>query len=50
MVAADQYYAKEAEASTRQGSSWDFARERTGLQSTMNELAQRSKKVRVGHM
>eukprot|EP00611_Tribonema_gayanum_P024453 TRINITY_DN53_c0_g1_i1.p1 TRINITY_DN53_c0_g1~~TRINITY_DN53_c0_g1_i1.p1 ORF type:complete len:182 (-),score=69.94 TRINITY_DN53_c0_g1_i1:96-641(-) len=45
MIAADQFYAKEAESSTRQGSGWDYARERSSLQSTMNELAQRSKKA-----
>jgi hypothetical protein len=32
MLAADQFYATEAETSTRQGSSWDYARERKGLQ------------------
>jgi hypothetical protein len=32
MLAADQFYATEAEASTRQGSSWDYARERRSLQ------------------
>jgi hypothetical protein len=35
MLAADQFYASEAEASTRQGSSWDYARERKGLQVCM---------------
>jgi hypothetical protein len=35
MVAADQFYAKIADASTRQGSTWDYARERRSLQVRM---------------
>ncbi|CAM9813428.1 unnamed protein product, partial [Phaeothamnion confervicola] len=45
MVAADSYFAKEAEASTRQGSNWDYARERQSLAATMNDLAAGKKKT-----
>lgn len=45
MVSADAFFTKEAEASTRQGADWDYATERAGLQATMNELAQRSRRL-----
>ncbi|CAM9610393.1 unnamed protein product [Scytosiphon promiscuus] len=45
MVAADQWFMKEAEASTRAGSSWEFSAVRNSLQTAMNEMAQRSKKA-----
>lgn len=35
MIAADQFYSSEAESSTRQGSGWDYARERSSLQVPM---------------
>ncbi|CBJ32213.1 conserved unknown protein [Ectocarpus siliculosus] len=45
MVAADQWFVKEAEASTRAGSSWEFSAVRNSLQTAMNEMAQRGKKA-----
>ncbi|CAM9530959.1 unnamed protein product, partial [Chrysoparadoxa australica] len=45
MIQADQYFSREAEASTRQGGAWDYAQERTGLQSTMNEIITSTKKA-----
>ncbi|CAM9237341.1 unnamed protein product [Phaeothamnion confervicola] len=45
MVAAATFFDKEARASVKQGSSWDFARERQALTSTMAELAQRTKRT-----
>lgn len=45
MVAADQFFSKEAEASTRPHSDWDFAAERASLQTTMNEIAQAKKRL-----
>ena len=41
----DQFFAKEAEASTRQGADWDFGPERAALQATMGELATRTKRT-----
>ncbi|CAM9232013.1 unnamed protein product [Ascophyllum nodosum] len=45
MVGADQWFVKEAEASTRAGATWEFAAVRSSLQSAMNEMAQRGKKA-----
>lgn len=45
MVDADAFFAREAEASTRQGADWDFAAERAALQGTMGELATRAKRM-----
>ena len=35
MVDADAFFAREAEASTRQGADWDFAAERAALQASL---------------
>mmetsp|Transcript_17271 Transcript_17271/g.50362 ORF Transcript_17271/g.50362 Transcript_17271/m.50362 type:complete len:302 (-) Transcript_17271:171-1076(-) len=45
MVAADQFFNEEAEASTRRASDWDFSKERASLQSTMNEIARAKKRL-----
>ncbi|CAM9255966.1 unnamed protein product [Heterosigma akashiwo] len=47
MQVADAFFAKEAEAATRgaAGAGWDYAAEQAQLQSTMNELAARNKKL-----
>jgi len=45
MSAADSFFTKEAEASTRKGSAWDYIVERQQLLGTMNELAARNKKL-----
>lgn len=49
MIAADAFFAAEAAASSRSSSSsvgaWDFAAERTSLQSTMNEIARSKKRL-----
>ena len=39
------FSSKEAEASTRPRSDWDFATERASLQTTMNEIAQSKKRL-----
>lgn len=45
MLNADSQFSSAAEASTREGSDWDFAGERSHLQSIMNDLASTKKKL-----
>jgi len=45
MINADAQFVAGAEESTRDGSDWDFAYERTYLQTVMNDLASASKKL-----
>ena len=45
MLQSDSQFTREAEASTREGSDWDFSAERTHLQSIMNDIAQTRKKL-----
>lgn len=45
MLQSDSQFTTAAEASTREGSDWDFASERTHLQSIMNDIAQTRKKL-----
>jgi len=45
MLQADAQFEREAEEATREGSDWDYAAERTHLQSVMNELASSGKKM-----
>ena len=45
MVNADAKFLNDAEDSTREGSDWDYATERTYLQSVMNDLASANKKL-----
>lgn len=45
MINADSQFVSDAEESTREGSDWDFASERTYLQTVMNDLASSSKKL-----
>jgi hypothetical protein len=45
MLAADAQFARAAEESTREGSDWDFAAERSYLQSVMNNIAESGKKA-----
>uniref|UniRef100_A0A6V2EIW0 Uncharacterized protein n=3 Tax=Ditylum brightwellii TaxID=49249 RepID=A0A6V2EIW0_9STRA len=45
MLQADSMFQREAEEATREGSDWDYATERSYLQSVMNDMAQTSKKL-----
>lgn len=45
MLAADSQFAQGAEAATREGSGWDYAAERSYLQSVMNNIAESGKKA-----
>lgn len=45
MVAADEYFASEAEKSVRRGSGWTYAAERTHLQSVMSDVAAGGKRL-----
>jgi len=45
MLTSDTQFTTAAEASTREGSDWDFSAERTHLQSIMNDIAQTRKKL-----
>lgn len=45
MLSADSQFTQEAEEATREGSDWDFATERTHLQTVMNDLASSGKKL-----
>mmetsp|Transcript_32693 Transcript_32693/g.49267 ORF Transcript_32693/g.49267 Transcript_32693/m.49267 type:complete len:298 (+) Transcript_32693:346-1239(+) len=44
MLSADGQFAREADDATRTGSDWDYAAERTHLQSVMNSIAESGKK------
>lgn len=46
MLLADSKFTTDAEEATREGSDWDFAAERTHLQSVMNDLASSGKKLK----
>lgn len=45
MLQADGLFVREAEASTREGSDWDYTSERSYLQSVMNSIAESAKKA-----
>eukprot|EP00547_Thalassionema_nitzschioides_P003584 CAMPEP_0194209344 /NCGR_PEP_ID=MMETSP0156-20130528/7506_1 /TAXON_ID=33649 /ORGANISM="Thalassionema nitzschioides, Strain L26-B" /LENGTH=298 /DNA_ID=CAMNT_0038936499 /DNA_START=116 /DNA_END=1012 /DNA_ORIENTATION=- len=45
MLSADSQFSQEAEDATRTGSDWDYAAERTYLQSVMNSIAESGKKA-----
>jgi len=45
MIAADSQFTREAEDATREGSDWDYATERTHLQTVMNDMASSGKKL-----
>lgn len=45
MLQADAAFVREAEASTRQGSDWDYSAERAFLQAVMNNIAESSRKA-----
>lgn len=45
MLQADGQFTREAEDSTREGSDWDYAAERSYLQSVMNNIAESGKKA-----
>ena len=45
MLNADSQFIRQAEEVTREGSDWDYAQERTHLQSIMNDLASTTKRL-----
>lgn len=45
MLQADTLFVRQAEASTREGSDWDYTAERSYLQSVMNSIAESAKKA-----
>ena len=45
MLQADSEFQKEAEAATRDGSSWEYTTERAFLQAVMNNIAESGKKA-----
>jgi hypothetical protein len=45
MLQADAAFTSAAQSATREGSNWDFAAERTHLQSIMNDIASTRKKL-----
>lgn len=45
MLQADAQFERQADEATREGSDWDYAAERTHLQTVMNELASSGKKL-----
>ena len=45
MITSDSLFTQEAEEATREGSDWDYAAERTHMQSVMNDLASSGKKL-----
>jgi len=45
MLKADSQFASEAEEATREGSDWDFAADRSQLQSILNDMASTQKKL-----
>lgn len=45
MLQADSQFSQDAEEATREGGDWDYAAERSYLQSVMNQLAESGKKV-----
>mmetsp|Transcript_20408 Transcript_20408/g.20676 ORF Transcript_20408/g.20676 Transcript_20408/m.20676 type:complete len:237 (-) Transcript_20408:38-748(-) len=50
MLKADSEFTSAADDTTRDGGDWDYASERTHLQSVMNDLASSSKKVTAERM
>lgn len=45
MITSDSLFTQEAEEATREGSDWDYAAERTHMQTVMNDLASSGKKL-----
>jgi len=45
MLSADSQFVRDAADATREGSDWDYAKERTYLQSVMNDLASANKRM-----
>jgi hypothetical protein len=45
MMAADDFFRREAEASTRQNPEWDYATESSSLKGALSEIASRARKV-----
>jgi len=45
MMAADEFFRREAEDSTRQSPDWDYSKESSSLKASLQEIASRARKV-----